>query len=456
MKKLNILLKITMLFVFVLAINACTTDDLDPSTEQNKAVEGGIASAENLYGVLKGAYSRLTQSGYYGRNYIINNEVRSDNCFANGNSGRFVVEAAFNYSATTLSFWDEAYEVIGSANIIINLNPDDLTGDSDYIKHIQGQAYVLRALTHFDLVKQFGQQHAGGNLGVPYVKEFKGDDLFLARNTVDECKTFIMQDLETGFAMMNKDYDISKEFVSKYAAKAIESRVAVYFEDWSAAISACEAVIASGDYSIMTESGYVASFTTKQAANSIFELAFSATDSRGINGLAYIYRTTGGGSYGDIQVIDEVIDIYDDGDVRADILGYEGTMLRNIGKYPDNLGNDNVVVIRYEEVILNYAEALFETGDSDALDQLNLITSNRGATAHTEITKMIILDERRKEFIFEGMRFDDLVRAKQDIEKKSMQQNFLETIPYGDYRLAFPIPIEEIDANSNIDQNKNY
>ena len=30
------------------------------------------------------------------------------------------------------------------------------------------------------------------------------------------------------------------------------------------------------------------------------------------------------------------------------------------------------------------------------------------------------------------------------------------TIPYGDFRLAYPIPFVELDANSNITQNPGY
>jgi len=455
MKKFRIFTAITTLIALLIAINACTTSDLDPSTEQNKPVEGGITSDQNMYGILKGMYSRMTASGYYGRDYIINNEVRSDNCFSNGNSGRFTTQAGFKYDANTGFFWDEAYATIASANIVIGVDPTTLTGDQDFIKHMQGQAYAIRALVHFDLVKQYGQEHVGGTLGVPYVTQFKGDDLTPSRNTVDEVKSMIMSDLQTAFSMMDESYDISKEFISKYAAKALEARVAAYFGDWATAKTASEAVISTGNYEIVPASGYVASFAIDEPVNSIFELAFNATDNQGINGLAYIYRTTGGGSYGDVQVIDEVANLYEEGDVRADILGWEGNMLRNIGKYPDNQGYNNVGVIRYEEIILIHAEALLETG-GDAVTEINKITSNRGATAYTTVTKDDILNERRKEFIFEGHRFEDLTRFHKDIEKISLQQNFTETIPYGDPIMAWAIPQAEMDANSNMVQNQGY
>jgi hypothetical protein len=359
MKKINILY--TLLFIFFISFTSCSTDDLDPSLEQNKSVEGSIVDVNNLYGILKGAYSQMTVSGYYGRDIIITNEVRTDNCFSNGNSGRFTTQASFTYDANTGYFWDEAYSTIARANIIIGTDVSTLTGDQDFGVHMQGQAYAMRALAHFDLLRQYGQQHTGGTLGVPYVTEFKGEDLYPARNTVTEVKDLIMADLATAFSLMDDSYyDASKEFMSKYTAKALESRVAVYFGDWPAAKLAAEAVIGSNLYSVIAEGDYVASWGQDGSSNSIFELAFNNTDNQGINGLAYIYRTTGGGSYGDVQVLDDVINLYESGDVRANILGYEGTMLRNMGKFPDNQGYDNVSIIRYEEVILNYAEALLE------------------------------------------------------------------------------------------------
>lgn len=453
----NIQFLLGLIFITFISLTSCSTDDLEPSLEQNKSVEGSIVDVSNLYGIMKGAYSIMTASGYYGRDYIINGEVRSDNCFSNANSGRFTTEAGFTYSSTSAQIWDEAYAAIASANIVINTDVSQLKGDQNYGKHLQGQAYVMRALIHFDLLRTYGQQHAGGNLGVPYVTEFKGKNLFPARNTVDEVKGFIMADLKTGFDLMSTTYPSPrKEFISKFTAKAIESRVAIYFGMWAEAKLACEAVINSNLYSIIPQATYVSSWAGKGNANSIFELGYSSTDNQGINGLAYIYRRGATGSYGDVQVIDEVINLYEAGDVRRGILGYEETTkLRNMLKFPNLNGFDNVVVIRYEEVILNYAEALFETG-GDALTQLNKIPSNRGASLYLSATKANILNERRKELIFEGHRFHDLVRTGSGILKVSPQQNFLATIPYGDYRLAWPIPKAEMDANSNMVQNKNY
>ena len=447
----------TAVLVVLLVVTACSTEDLEPTLSQDKAVEGSITTANDLEGIIKGTYDNMTSDSYYGRDFIIHNEVRTDNTFANGSSGRFQTAGTLNFlPGDNEGIWEVAYQVIAGANIIIGVDETTLDGDQAYAQHLQGQAYAIRALVHFDLLRNYGEQHTGGTLGVPYITQFKGDDLYPVRNTISEVKANIYQDLITAFSMMNDSYfDSSKQFMSKQTAKALESKVAIYFGDWAIAKSAAEAVINSALYSIIPESSYVASFGSDGSSNSIFELAFSNVDNLSGNSLGFIYK---GDTYGDIQVLPNVATLYEANDVRADILGYESfapSRLRNLGKYPELNGYDNVMIIRYEEVILNYAEALFESG-GDALTQLNKITSMRGASAYTSVTKEDILNERRKELIFEGFRYDDLLRTNQSLLKTEPQQNISESISYGDYRLAFPIPQREMDANSNMEQNTGF
>ena len=436
--------------------NSCSTKDLDPSLEQSKRSENAIQTVGDMEGLIKGAYNRMSSSGYYGRDYLVTNEVRTTNVFSNGTSGRFSTEAAFQYLPNSIYIWDNAYATIAIANILIATDVSTLEGDQDYAKHIQGEAYAIRALVYFDLLKTYGQQYVGGDLGVPYVTTFKGGNDFPSRDTVESNVTNILSDLQTAFDLMSSDYfDPSKEFISKYTAKALESRVALQFGKWTEARDAAKEVIDSDIYSIVPAADYVASFDQDGGSNSIFEIAYSGTDNPGSDSMEYIYR---GSTYGDIQVLPNVLDLYGENDVRANILGYEGDKLRNMGKYPNRAAN--VIVIRYEEVVLNYAEALFQIGGAEntaeALTWLNKIPEHRNAQPYTEINVDNILLERRKEFIFEGLYYWDLLRYGKDIEKVSVLQNIMETVPYGDPRLAYPIPLSEIDANSNITQNPGY
>lgn len=451
-KRLYLIICSALLFV-----NACSTEDLEPTLKQIKDIDTSITKVEDLEGILRGALNRLSQSNYYGRDFIILDEIRGDHVFANGNSGRFQIEGNFEYiPSTNDGIWTRAYAAIASTNIIINTDTANLEGDAAQATNIQGQALLIRALAHFDLLRQYGQQYAGGgSLGVPYIKEFKGEDLIPARNSVTEVVQNIYEDLGQAFSMMNSSISDNREFPSKWTAKALEGRLALYMKDWARAASASAEVLNSNAYSIIPAEQYAASFAQDNASNSIFELAYSDVDNVGINGLGYIYR---GDNYGDIEVLPPVADLYEEGDVRADILGFEGQKLRNMGKYPELQGFDNISIIRIEEVLLNYAEALFEQGQTEeAITQLNLLTDKRNAAAYNgTISKDDILKERQKELIFEGFRFFDLSRAGRAIPIVHELQNIQTSIPAGDYRYALPIPIVEMDANSNMEQNDGY
>jgi len=461
MKKI---LYILMTIALVAVLGSCAKETLDPTLAQEKAFETSINKLEDLEGILYGTYNRITATSYYGRDVIIYGEIRADNAFSNANSGRFITPGNMDmgdndgYATGT---WNAIYQVIANANIIIAQDADALEGDPDEINHVIGQAYAIRALAHFDLLKLYGQQHVtGGTLGVPYIKEYKSDDLAPARNTITEVKTFIEQDLDQALSLMSDELnDDSKQFITTWAVHALKSRVALYFGEWSKVITEAEAVISSGEFFVVPQANFVASFYLDAAVNSIFELAYSGTDNNNINGLAYIYR---GSSYGDIQALDTVLNIYDPGDVRgsADMIAVDvggSDVLANMGKYPSMDYSDNISLIRYEEVLLNYAEALYETGNSaGALAALKLITDERGAVEHATVDKDVILLERRRELVFEGFRFDDLARCHRDIPLVDPINQEHKGPTYGSYNYAFPIPEVEMNANSSMVQNSGY
>ena len=452
-----------LLVVLVAGLFSCNKSSLNPTLAQQKLIS--IKTTNDLQGLLNGALDRMTYYTYYGRDYIIFGEVRSDNCFSNGNSGRFLTPAAMDMGsddAYAHDTWLQMYRVIANANLIIAQDPSKITGDQAEIKDIIGQAYAIRALVHFDLLKLYGEENVtGGNsMGVPYVTTFHGSDITPARNTVQQDVDSIHADLNKALSMLSPASGINqskREFVTNWAVWALKSRVDLYFGNYDSCAAACEKVINSGDYAIAAPSAYAATFSTKNSSNVIFELAERPTDNQNIDGLSYIYR---GSNYGDIQVLDTMYNIFDATDVRraADMLAYVGGALRNIGKYPTNSNYDyDIPLIRYEEVILNYAEALYHQGHtSEALTELNKITANRNAAAYTTVDEANILLERRRELCFEGFRFDDLARTHQGIPLVDPLHQTMGTVNYGDYNYAFPIPIDEIHANSNMVQNNGY
>lgn len=445
-------------------LNSCRDADLDPTLSQSKDLNSSINNVEDMKSVLNAGYNRMSNTTYYGRDFIIFGEVRSDNAFSNANSNRFVTVGQMKMQKTdayAADTWTQIYATIATANIVINKDISTLTGDVNEIKQLQGEALAMRALAHFDLLKLFGQQHVQGGgmsaLGVPYVKTFRDETAMLpARNTVQEVYDFAMADLDQALSLMKPSLDRDAHYLSTDAVNAIKSRIALYFKDYAKAEAAAAAVVNAGNFSIATASAYPSTFNTDLTGNQIFSIAVSETDNMGINGLANIYQKT---SYGDVEALGDIYNQYEAGDVRKSMMSVTGSTYRNIGKYPSkDPYKDDIPVIRYEEVVLNYAEALLMNGKAaEALVWLNKIPANRGASLYTAATLDNILAERRKELAFEGFRFYDLARTGKNIPLVDpLKQTFGSTVVYGSYNYAFPIPNAEVGANSNIKQNYNY
>ncbi|AZI21940.1 RagB/SusD family nutrient uptake outer membrane protein [Chryseobacterium taklimakanense] len=447
------------------ALNSCRDESLEPTLQQSKDLESSINTLEDLTAVLNAGYNRMSGVAYYGRDYIIFGEVRSDNTYSNANSNRFVTPAAMKmtvndaYAADT---WAQIYAAIGTANVVINKDTKALTGGTvEEINQIKGEALIMRALAHFDLLKLYGQQHVGTGgmsaLGVPYVTKFRDQESLLpARNTVQEVYNFALKDLNDALGLMSAGANRDAHYFSTHAANALIARMALYFKDYKTAEAAAKKVIDSGKYAVATAATFPATFNTDYTNNQIFSVAASPTDNLGINGLANIYQK---GSYGDVVATQNLYDQFADGDVRKTMIKIEDGLYRNVGKYPSrDPYKDDIPVIRYEEVVLIYAEALLQNGNAaEALIQLNKIATNRGAAPYTVANLDNILLERRKELAFEGFRFYDLARTGRDIPFVDLKQTFgTSNVKYGSYNYAFPIPATEIGANSNVVQNDGY
>ena len=480
--------KYLMLFVATALIVSCSEDDLEPTLAQDKDLKSGIQSAADLGFVMNSAYDRMSGSGYYGRNSIVMQGVRTDNFYSNMNSGRFS-DSDMDYSNTGAGPWTTIYGVIAICNIVIGADAASLTGSQGEIAHIQGAAHAVRALAHFDLLQDYGQhfitgQGGGGALGIPYVKKYKdAASLEPARGTVGENVADITADLTTAIAMMDTSFETTSSYMTKAGAYAIGARALLYAGSvdnslYGTAGTMAKWVIDNSGRSPVSAAGFTASYATDNASNSIFELAFSGTDSRGINGIANILR---GNTYGDVRILTrdvdangvktggnglDIMEVYDANDARAaaDMLGTAQGYPSLLGKYPAINGSDNVTVLRVEEMHLIYAEAMLRAGDAaTAKTFLNNIPAIRGLGAdyYASATLENILLERRKEFLMEGLRFYDLSRMGMDMPLldtiKQMNDDKDGSPPaYGSFRYAYPIYESEMNANPNMVQNYGY
>jgi hypothetical protein len=114
------------------------------------------------------------------------------------------------------------------------------------------------------------------------------------------------------------------------------------------------------------------------------------------------------------------------------------------------LAENDWVYFRYADVLLMKAEALLRTSqDALALPLVNTVRTTRGATPFTSLTLDNLLDERGREFLWEGVRRQDLIRFGKFLVP--WQEKPVDDPKY----LLFPIPVSQL-ANTNFKQNPGY
>ncbi len=126
-------------------------------------------------------------------------------------------------------------------------------------------------------------------------------------------------------------------------------------------------------------------------------------------------------------------------------------------KYPIDYGSiatgiaeNDWVYFRYSDVLLMKAEAMLRTSqNAPALALVNSLRTVRGASQLSSLTPAILLDERGREFFWEGVRRQDLIRFGEYLTPT--QEKTVDDPKY----LLFPIPNSQL-ANPNLVQNPGY
>ncbi|MBT31168.1 MAG: RagB/SusD family nutrient uptake outer membrane protein [Thalassobius sp.] len=468
MKKLYIS---SLFAVMMLFATSCGEEFLDLTPQQSIVNEDFLLTYSDFEAAIVGAYDQMQLADWYGRYLPLVADVMGEDVKQNSSANRASEWAEYRGYADHFipeEFWAEIYEEINIVNSIINSDFEAPEAIATDFNQILGEAYAIRALAYFDLVRIFSQHYTytadASHPGVPIVLEF---DLQSrpARSTVAEVYAQVISDFEQAISLMSITPSTSGTF-SEAAAQALLSRVYLYMEDYDMAESYATQVISSGDYSLVPAESYATQFLDGNSSESIFEIVYTTVDNPGSDHLGGMYKATG---YGDYLPSEDLLALMDENDIRSTLFledenlgGIYGNI--RVNKYPSSgsaLGTDNIPVIRLSEVYLNRAEARAKSGDdTGAQEDLNTIRQRANSAAATVtatgdalITE--ILNERRVELCFEGHRLFDLTRNKLDMVRNDCTSSVCE-VDYPNDRFIFAIPNAEINVNANMTQNDGY
>jgi len=152
--------KIHLYIIASLILIAGCENILDVETTASFDSEKGvITTVERAELVLNGMYDGLQSDNYYGNYLITFGDLHSDNMDHTGtfvNSGQVDRNEILPDNGLIAGIWDQLYYVINIANSVyadVPLIDGILQEESD---RMQGEALFIRALSYFNLVKNWG------------------------------------------------------------------------------------------------------------------------------------------------------------------------------------------------------------------------------------------------------------------------------------------------------------
>jgi len=340
-------------------------------------------------------------------------------------------------------FYTACYKSILSSNIVI-----ENSEDADEI----AEARFLRGLSYFKLVKAFGD--ATINLSdAPSAT----DNSILARRPANEVYTsVIIPDLEAASSVLGVTSANGR--ASKMAAEGMLGKVHMQMGNAASALTHLQTVVSgAGAAGISLQDDFANIFGVDNDLNS--EIIFATQVSSSITdeyGFSEFWSWSGGLDTKSLEPLEQ--DLIDAFDASPDDLRRDVTIdvdLLASPKFPQTGGPDHdFIELRLGDVILLYAEALNETGNSSgAATELNKIRARAGladtnASSQGDL-RTAIQNERRLELAFEGHRWFDLVRT------GTVNAEMGETID-PNYHL-FPLPESEVLSSTGaISQNPGY
>ncbi|GAB3960772.1 RagB/SusD family nutrient uptake outer membrane protein [Spirosoma harenae] len=518
-----------------LLLTSCEVNNLDPQTALSETT--AFQTPERIALAVAGVYDG-GQSGFYaggavrgyafGAAHLEQGDMRGEDMALAATF--YAITYQNNYDPTqpnNVYFWQNAYAMINRANIVIaglKTAQPSATLTQAQIDAYEAECRFLRALGHHYLLVNFSRPFsdnptaAGG--GVPYrtTAVTGGSSVDEAikqpRNTVAECYDKIIEDLNYAEEKLpdTRTGNLKITRATKGAAIALKTRVRLHQNNWAEVIKEANKLVPTaapftspiGAYALT--SGPLGAFGAANKTNteSIFSFENNDVDNAQVNGApASMYSavsTTGRG----IVLISPILwnqPFFPANDLRkaasaiaADTPGSAGKGGNFTRKYPDvTTRTENAPIIRHAEVLLNLAEALARTGtgiDARAVALLSAVRNRSVLEAANQYTAAsfatnkdlvkAIINERRPEFIAEGMRWLDIHRLAQDADYKQADgipakadisiTNFAPLytnnpatvvklqagLPYSDFRFVWPIPAEEIINNPSIKQNPGY
>ncbi|MFT2008289.1 RagB/SusD family nutrient uptake outer membrane protein [Pontibacter sp. 13R65] len=377
------------------------------------------------------------------------------------------------------SVWDRALYTVSRCNVIINrLEGADINEAAK--NKVLGEAKFMRAYAYFIMVQTFGKSPVT-NAEFRSPNQIKATDLSL--QSKEEVYRVILEDLTHAENLLPVEVNPNKGHASRGTVKALLGKVYLTQQRFDLAAAKLKEVIDAQQYSLVGDYRSMFVKGNENLPESMFELKFIAGANLGNSYSAQFTPASTGLLANDQQGTGRInptlslMNAYEQGDSRreasvGDSITSNLTGVRDYSRHGLKFvdltainprdGAVNFIVLRYADVLLMYAEALNEQGDTEGAKLFVNAVRSRAKLAGLEglnqsEMRAAIARERRVELAYEAHRWFDLVRTGRAVEVINAYYagkglNF----SVAPHELVLPIPRREVEINPAVQQNAGY
>jgi hypothetical protein len=530
MKKLTYTKYILITLLLIVALGACKKDELNKQpldassgTSYWKSETNAVQAVNNIYRYMGDATDRIFLSCATDDSYSWSNWPADVQYAGNG--------TATSSTGTFSHYWSNFYTMIGAANNVLD-NIGKVSGMTPEMRNrLIGESRFLRAYAYQQLIGMYGD--------VPLITHVQALSEFkTSRTPKADVANFIVKELDTIADYLPLKYEEADAGrITKGAVLALKARTFLYQGDWANAALAAQSVMSLGTYTI--DNDYLSLFNGTNKNSPEIILSGRYLENTYANATATWVGGPTLGGWGQVVPLQNLLDSYEciDGNPKEtsplynaskpfenrdprlkltvvvpgtivngkaidvskpgsiDALGQNNASFSGYyykkyipaviaGTWENNSAND-IVLFRYAEVLLTYAEAKVESGqiDQSVYDAINQVRARTGvkmpavtaakASSQADL-RAVIRRERHVEFPLEDNRFFDIRRWK--IAETVMSGNaygILNNFNFGradfgqhvlvekrtfnparDY--VWAIPQNEVDLNKSLVQNPGW
>lgn len=488
------------------AAMSLTGCNMDLRPEGSIDPDNALLSIDDADRLRDGLY--IAFRGRVGGAFAYLDEIRSDLFHASvsfGNNGGTMYNWIWTSADSDVSgIWSNSYYAIANANFFIEaanaVNTSEWSEeDRENLQIWKGEAFFVRAYFHLELAEAFCLDYPGHeqSYGVPYVTVYNptsDNSRYPNRGTLEETFSNILADLDSAAAYVTTPGSVGSMWVTADAVTALRARTALEMGDYSSVIDLVSEDFLMRYPLVTSEEAFQRMWINDDGSECILQFDASYPNELGTSyDMGYIGYNATEGIYSPTYLPEQwVVDLFQQYPedwrntnhmiVRELNIGGTPYNLASFTKFPGNPAlrqaesdqnyQHKAKPFRIAEMYLVLAEAYARSSQmQQAANYLTRLRQGRipGYVQDFQAGEVLseIQDERVRELMGEGFRIQDLKRFGEGVQRHAAQNSSTIYMPSNnedffrdasDFRMIFPIPQEEIDANPQIagEQNPQY